>query len=93
MTANLSLEWFTHQSRHPEFLSGISDCIAWAKGMDHLLRNGHRFVVDLSNQTLPNTSTVAVIAAAVSKPEINKELCKPAEFRYAVDCISFSVQF
>ncbi|WP_308507357.1 hypothetical protein [Pseudomonas syringae] len=48
--------------------------------MDHLLRNGHRVVVNSSNQKLSNTSKVMVSAAAVSKPEINKELCKPAEF-------------
>ena len=68
--------------------SGISDCIAWVKGMDHLLRNGHRVVVDLSDQKLSNTSTVMVSAAAVSKPEINKELCKPAEF-FAMPSIAY----
>lgn len=68
--------------------SGISDCIAWAKGMDHLLRNGRRVVVDLSDQKLSNTSTVMVSAAAVGKLELNKELCKPAEF-FAMPSIAY----
>lgn len=68
--------------------SGISDCIAWAAGMDHLLRNGDRVVVDLSDQKLDETSTVMVSAAAISKPEINSELCAPAAF-YAMPSIAY----
>lgn len=68
--------------------SGISDCIAWAAGMDHLLRNGHPIVVDLSDQKLDETGTVMISAAAISKPEINSELCAPAEF-YAMPSIAY----
>lgn len=32
--------------------SGISDCIAWAKGMDHRIRNGQCISVDISHQSL-----------------------------------------
>lgn len=68
--------------------SGISDCIAWASGMDHLLRNGRRIVVDLSDESLSETSTVMVSAAAVRKPEINNELCAPATF-HAMPSIAY----
>lgn len=68
--------------------SGISDCIAWAEGMDHLVRNGHRIVIDLSDQKLSGSSPVMVSAAADSKSEINNELCAPAEF-YAMPSIAY----
>ncbi|KFE52402.1 inositol monophosphatase family protein [Pseudomonas syringae] len=68
--------------------SGIADCIAWAVGMDHLLRNGERIVVDLSNQKLSETGTVMVSAAADSKREINNELCAPAKF-YPMPSIAY----
>lgn len=68
--------------------SGISDCIAWAAGMDHLLRNGDRVVVDLSDQKLDETSKVMVSAAATGKPEINTELCAPAAF-YPMPSIAY----
>lgn len=72
----------------PVTQSGISDCIAWAAGMDHLLRNGDRIVADLSDQKLSETSTVMVIAAATSKPEINSDLCAPAAF-YPMPSIAY----
>ncbi|SDJ28026.1 inositol monophosphatase family protein [Pseudomonas abietaniphila] len=59
---------------------GIPDCIAWAVGMDHLVRNGQPVVVDLSNQELSGESKVMVSAAADRKPEINRELCAPGHF-------------
>lgn len=68
--------------------SGISDCISWAVGMDHLLRNGSRTTVNLSDQDLSKTSTVMVSAAAESKPEINSELCAPGAF-YAMPSIAY----
>ncbi|EPJ76911.1 hypothetical protein CFII64_27428 [Pseudomonas sp. CFII64] len=64
----------------PVTASGISDCIAWAEGMDHLVRNGHRIVADLSDQLLTEKTTVMVSAAADGKPEINSQLCAPAAF-------------
>ena len=72
----------------PVTASGISDCIAWAKGMDHLIRNGHRIVVDLSDQKLSETSTIMVSVAADSKPEINSQLCAPAAF-HAMPSIAY----
>lgn len=68
--------------------SGVSDCIAWAKGMDHLLRNNNRIVVDLSDQKLSETATVMVSAAAIGKPDINNQLCAPADF-YAMPSIAY----
>jgi myo-inositol-1(or 4)-monophosphatase len=68
--------------------SGISDCIGWAKGMDHLLRNNDPIVVDLSYQKLSETATVMVSAAATGKPDINNQLCAPAEF-YAMPSIAY----
>lgn len=68
--------------------SGISDCIAWAKGMHHLVRNGDHIVVDLSDQKLSEKSMVMVSAAAISKPDINSELCAPAAF-YPMPSIAY----
>lgn len=68
--------------------SGVSDCIAWAKGMDHLLRNNNRIIVDLSDQKLSETATVMVSAAAADKPDINNQLCAPAEF-HAMPSIAY----
>ncbi|WP_426217854.1 inositol monophosphatase family protein [Pseudomonas sp. DWRC2-2] len=68
--------------------SKTSDCIAWARGMDHLIRNGNRIVVNLSDQKLSEASTVMVSAAADSKPEINNALCAPAGF-YAMPSIAY----
>ena len=56
--------------------------------MDHLVRNGHRVVVDLSNQKLSETTTVMVSTAADCKPEINNQLCAPAQF-YAMPSIAY----
>lgn len=59
---------------------GISDLVAWAAGMSHILRNGQPVVVDLSTQYLSPDSKVMVSAAAERKPEINGEMCAPATF-------------
>lgn len=58
-----------------------SDCLAWVEGMDHLLRNGDRIVVDLSSQLLFKGAQVMVSSSADSKPQINSELCAPGQFR------------
>ncbi|VVQ10131.1 hypothetical protein PS928_03585 [Pseudomonas fluorescens] len=68
--------------------NGTPDCIAWAEGLDHLLRNRERIVVDLSTQRLSEKSSVMVSAAADSKPEINRQLCAPAEF-HAMPSIAY----
>jgi len=56
------------------------DCIAWAEGLPHLLRNGHPLQVDLSLGELSKDSIVWLSAAAANKPEINTELCFPSRF-------------
>jgi myo-inositol-1(or 4)-monophosphatase len=56
--------------------------------MDHLLRNNDPIVVDLSYQKLSETATVMVSAAATGKPDINNQLCAPAEF-YAMPSIAY----
>ncbi|WP_374442692.1 inositol monophosphatase family protein [Pseudomonas panipatensis] len=57
-----------------------SDCIAWAEGLPHLLRNGKPVNVDLSTAGLERSSIVWLSAAAMKKPGINSELCQPARF-------------
>lgn len=72
----------------PVTASGITDCIAWAEGMDHLVRNGRRIVADLSDQLLTEKTTVMVSAAADGKPKINSQLCAPAAF-HAMPSIAY----
>ena len=67
---------------------GLPDLIAWAEGMDHLLRNGSAVAVDLSKRALSDGDWVMVSAAAANKPRINQELCSPAEF-YAMPSIAY----
>ena len=68
--------------------SGTPDLIAWAEGMDHLLRNGSVVEVDLSKHVLSAASLVMVSAAACNKPETNRELCAPADF-YPMPSIAY----
>lgn len=56
------------------------DCIAWAEGLPHLLRNGQPLVVDLSRRHFDNNSLVWLSAAASSKPLSNIALCQPGRF-------------
>lgn len=65
-----------------------SDCIAWAAGMDHLLRNRSPVHVDLSKQQLSESSLVMVSSAAGNKPQINRELCAPGDF-YPMPSIAY----
>lgn len=58
-----------------------ADCIAWAEGLPHLLRNGQPVVNDLRQQRLCDRAMVMVSAAAETKPQVNAELCAPAQFR------------
>lgn len=68
--------------------NGSPDCISWAQGMDHLIRNGSPVYVDLSKQELTDTSLVMVSAAAGNKPQTNRELCAPAGF-YPMPSIAY----
>lgn len=56
------------------------DCIAWAEGLPHLLRNGQPVHVDLSTADLDKDGIVWVSFAACRKPGLNSELCQPARF-------------
>ena len=56
------------------------DCIAWAEGLPHLLRNGQPVLRDLRAAQLSKDGLVWVSAAAARKPEVNSELCQPARF-------------
>ncbi|HCE6123139.1 inositol monophosphatase [Pseudomonas aeruginosa] len=64
----------------PVTSAGIPDCVAWAMGMSHLLRNGVPIKVDLNDQDLTQGSLVMVSAAAAEKPDLNRELCAPGDF-------------
>ncbi|MBE7373944.1 inositol monophosphatase family protein [Pseudomonas lopnurensis] len=56
------------------------DCIAWAEGLPHLLRNGAAHPVDLSGSRLEAGEIVWLSAAAARKPHANIRLCAPARF-------------
>lgn len=56
------------------------DCIAWAEGLSHILRNGSPVKVDLGRLSLSEHSRVMVSTAAARKPEANSQLCAPAQF-------------
>lgn len=56
------------------------DCIAWAEGLPHLLRNGAAHPVDLSSSRLEAGDIVWLSAAAARKPHANIRLCAPARF-------------
>tara|TARA_R110000796_G_scaffold129577_1_gene245288 strand:- start:17966 stop:18889 length:924 start_codon:yes stop_codon:yes gene_type:complete len=54
------------------------DCIAWAKGMTRIQRNGEMINSSLSCLELQPGTSVLVSSAAREKPGINAELCAPA---------------
>lgn len=56
------------------------DCIAWAEGLPHLLRNDTAHPVDLSGSRLEAGEIVWLSAAAARKPHANIRLCAPARF-------------
>ena len=55
------------------------ECIAWAEGLPHVLRNGVPEPFDLSSATLDG-SYVMVSAAAILKHSLNTELCAPGQY-------------
>ncbi len=57
-----------------------ADCIAWAEGLSAILRNGREVSWSLNGQDLEKGCKVMVSVAAATKPEINAELCAPADF-------------
>lgn len=57
-----------------------ADCIAWAEGLSTILRNGEEISGRLKDWDLEIGSKVMVSVAAATKPEVNAELCAPADF-------------
>ena len=64
----------------PVTVEGRPDCIAWAEGLESVIRNGQAVPRKLLARTLSMEEAVMVSAAARCRPEINAELCKPAGF-------------
>jgi myo-inositol-1(or 4)-monophosphatase len=64
----------------PITVEGLPDCIAWAEGLERVIRNGQPVPSKLSAKTLSSNELVMVSAAAINKPDINANLCKPAGF-------------
>lgn len=56
------------------------DCIAWSEGLLGILRNGQVVQTRLDHLGLEPGNKVMVSTAAATKPELNTELCAPAEF-------------
>ncbi|MNQ95285.1 putative inositol 1-monophosphatase ImpA [compost metagenome] len=59
---------------------GAPDCIAWAEGLTQVIRNGRAITAKLSAKMLSSNEFVMVSSAAINKPVINSELCKPGNF-------------
>lgn len=64
----------------PVTVEGSPDCIAWSEGLPDLLRNGQPVARKLTGLALSSSSHVMVSAAAIIKPDINRELCTPSSF-------------
>lgn len=64
----------------PVTVKGSPDCIAWFEGLPDLLRNGQPVARKLSGLALSSSAYVMVSAAAITRPEINRELCAPGSF-------------
>lgn len=56
------------------------DCISWAKGLGGIMRNDNLVVRRLEHLGFEPGSKVLVSSAATSKPELNAQLCAPADF-------------
>jgi len=67
---------------------GLPDCIGWAEGAPHLIRNGQSVDFSLANKKLSSDSVIMVSSAAVNKAELNRELCTPANF-HAMPSIAY----
>ena len=72
----------------PVTSEGRPDCIGWAEGEPHLIRNGRSIDVRLDDKQLSNKSTIMVSAAAVNNPELNRKLCAPGRF-HAMPSIAY----
>jgi fructose-1,6-bisphosphatase/inositol monophosphatase family enzyme len=72
----------------PVTVEGQPDCIGWAEGSPHLIRNGHAVNGGLVDKKLSCDSTIMVSAAALNKPELNRDLCSPGRF-HAMPSIAY----
>lgn len=64
----------------PVLPEGDHDCIAWAKGLPSVLRNGGAVKTTLAHKKWNQRSRVMISTAAKEKPKINSKLCSPAGF-------------
>lgn len=64
----------------PITVESSPDCIAWAEGLEKVICNGQPVPSKLSAKALSSNELVMVSAAAINKPDINADLCKPAGF-------------
>jgi fructose-1,6-bisphosphatase/inositol monophosphatase family enzyme len=67
---------------------GPPDCIGWAEGMPHLIRNGQPVSSSLADKNLSSDSIIMVSAAALNKPDLNREMCAPGSF-HAMPSIAY----
>lgn len=67
---------------------GSADCIGWAEGLPHLIRNGQPKSSCLADKKLSRDSTIMVSTAALNKPERNQEMCAPGRF-HAMPSIAY----
>lgn len=72
----------------PVTFSGLPDCVSWAEGNPHVIRNGKSIDVFLADKKLSSDSTIMVSAAAVNSPELNRQLCAPGQF-HAMPSIAY----
>ncbi|MNF46717.1 putative inositol 1-monophosphatase ImpA [compost metagenome] len=72
----------------PVTSSGLADCISWAEGNPHVIRNGQSIDVFLADKKLSSDSTIMVSAAAMNNPELNRQLCAPGQF-HAMPSIAY----
>lgn len=56
------------------------DCISWGEGLSNIIRNGQEVMPHLEHANLAPGNNVLVSTAAAGKPELNAELCAPADF-------------
>ncbi|MGX5726126.1 inositol monophosphatase family protein [Metapseudomonas otitidis] len=56
------------------------DCISWVEGSKGVIRNGQLVTYRLDQLSLNQASKVLMSTAATNKPELNAELCAPADF-------------
>jgi myo-inositol-1(or 4)-monophosphatase len=64
----------------PITVEGVPDCIAWAEGLNAVMRNGKPVTTKLNSEALSSGAYVMVSSSALKKPGINAELCSPCSY-------------